>query len=337
MSCCLLASLLFSGCAVPGSEPTTTADLVATVSPRQAGVILGSETQCLYTEATAESALVGALAAAIVPKLVDRGVSALADWIEARRVAREQSFRASYTARGAGQLYTTAGKPLVKCVMIYRGLRGRATAADGDWTVDDLRTLGLREAPEFFLELKVEPAYNNVAFRLIPQRLDYQKTAAQRSKGSKDVLVVGVVEGAFGQAADAAGAGLGAFEVSFPALPEGTVWEKADMVGLTSQWIPMPAPPRNEDGEVISTIPISVLVNVQEAEEGSDLLLGVLGALSEAAAESKDSISEQISNDIIRRLGLEQPADSEEDAGAQGGDTGAQGGDTGAQGGEAQQ
>jgi hypothetical protein len=311
----LAASLVLGGCASIKKPAATPIKPGMTIATNQMGVILGSGNQCVYTENNAEAALIPAIAAVVIPKLVDYGVSAISSWLESRHKAREASFRSAATSRGAIELYSVKGNPTLLCVMIYRGNRGEAKADSEEWKIESLRKLGLASDPDFFLELRTEYAHNNTAFRLVPQRLEFRRSAAQRSNGRKDILVVGLVEGAFAQKDGSAGANLGSFEISLPGLEEGTTkWGAEQMNGLSSQWIPMPPLTRVKSptgAEVVSsTIPVSMLVTVEEDQQGSDLMLGVLGAFSDAATKSKDSISKLIADEVIRQLGLVQANDT---------------------------
>lgn len=303
-------AVLLSACATAGGKVDATAVVATTLAPAQVGVVLGEGAECIYTGATGTEGvgLVAAVAAAVVPKLVDKGVAALTDYLEKRRERRSAELVSSYSSRGAGELYSRNEETIVSCLIVYRGLRGepQGDPPGSSWTVDQLKGLGLASAPDFYLELRALYDASRTAFRLTPVRLEFLQTAARRSSGKKDVLVAGFFEQPFAGTGDtAAAARFGAFQVHFSDLPEGTTWGEDAMKGLTSQWIPLPAQPKNADGRPISTVPVSAFVSVTEAEEQGDLLLGVLGAVSEAVSESKDTISDKIANDILLRLGVE--------------------------------
>lgn len=324
----LLASLTM-GCASTGADLGVDPDLAVTAATDQTGVIVGAGEECVFTQDVGLEALgvVTGLVSAVLPKLVDQGVTALVDYLERRRDERKAEFSSSSSARGAAELYGFDGQPALSCLMVYRGKRGKPQTTTEVWTPAKLAKLGLAGPPDFFLETTLLFSSDGAAMRLAPLRLEYRRTAARRTSGKKDVLVAGFLEGVFAEGGAALKAArFGSFQMYFPALAEQTVWEGQDLLGISTQWIPLPAPTRNEAGTaVVSRVPLSVFVNVHETENEGDLLLGVLDALAETTSEEKDDISKTIADEIARRLGLETEEDEPGDAGGGGG-----GGDGGA-------
>lgn len=308
--------LLVAGCVPCGLRPDVSPQSVHLVQ----GVVLGyNDTDCFNTPVeTDENAATSEFIASFLGGAVTQGVDAIANWIEKRREERRASYGATFTARGFGELHDRKGHLQLKCVMIYRGARGEASTITEDWPKERLEKLSLATPPDFFLELSVATDEKATAFRLYPQRLEYRKTAAKRSRGVKDLMVAGIVESPY-RVALSDKSTVGVFNISFPGLPEGrskerpdgTVLDKKDMSNLSSQWIPIPPAFKEADKDLTSMAPVSVLVTVEEAEEGSDLMLGFLEALSAAARDSKDTISDQISASIVERLGLSKESEGD--------------------------
>lgn len=305
------------GCATSGRQPADQAPEVR-VESQQVAALLGAsgEDGCIFTEQqdVEDAGLLAVLGAVVIPKLVDAGVGALGDYLERKRDQRAEELIATYAARAAGELYDREGLPAVRCMMIARGERGVALGNDGDiWTQARLRRFGLAKAPDFFLELEVRLDSRRTAMRLMPVRLEFRQSAARRLKVSKDILVTGFFEQPFSGLVDEEGGGgkFGQFELYFTDVSRGTILSTEELKNFSTQWIPLPSPgPIDEAGVVASTGPVSVLVNVTEAEETADLLLGVVTALSAAVAEENDTISEAVAEEILKQLGI--PADDEE-------------------------
>lgn len=318
-SLCLVC--IFTGCASTSPSTTVDSDLAATIESGHLSAILGSSHECVFAgEPGVEAGFLGAVVGALLPTLVDKGVAGLTDYLAERRDERNAAYTASSSGRGASELYASNGRPDLTCLMVYRGERGIVGEDSDGWSVDDLKKLGLRTAPDFFLEAGFRYSFDGRSTRLVPLRLEYRKTAARRSSGTKDVLLSGYFEGVFAEGGEALeNARFGAFQLYFPGLSEGTILRREEMRGISTQWIPLPAPTMDkEDKEdkgsqaAVSLVPVSAFVNLQEAEKHGDLLLGVLGALSDATTEKKDEISEAIAEALADRLGLDEEEEDNE-------------------------
>ena len=172
------------------------------------------------------------LAIAAAPIIIPPLVSFVSDRIK----GFGENFNADYSGRGSDYFYkmdSTNGllEANNRCLCLTRGNFGDATGPDGNWTLSQLRNLGLIEAPDFYMESKLEFSKNSSSFRIKPSYLDFNKPGSKW--GNKKSLSISY---AF-EVPDSNSKAISVSLLSIPNLKSGTFLNESLLNKYSSQWI----------------------------------------------------------------------------------------------------
>ncbi|MGB6364252.1 MAG: hypothetical protein WBG64_16425 [Thermoanaerobaculia bacterium] len=252
-------------------------------------------------------ALLPAIAAIVLPKLVEKGL----DFLSGLLSKQLEDKNGSSTARGAEELFCPGRENLRINGITFE----RVALSEPD---DFGRS---QETRELLAEFDVIESMDRTAFRVELRSLDYQETSAlKRGKGRKDILITGIFESPFADVRSEEHAQAAIFGVFQLALQRVKIGSKMDFGEhpIQSQWIALPKPAaedkdKDEDededewededvGELsasqptLFTAPFSVLINVTETEQSGDLLVKAVEAFAETEDDLKDLLTEIIRN-----------------------------------------
>ena len=242
-------------------------------------------------------ALLPAIAAIVLPKLVEKGL----DFLSGLLSRQLEDKNGSSTARGADELFCPGREKLR-----INGITFERVALSEP---DDIGRS--EETRELLAEFDVIESMDRTAFRIELKSLDYQETSAlKRGKGRKDILVTGIFESPFADVRSEEHAQAAIFGVFQLGLQRVKIGSKIDFGEhpIQSQWIalPKPAAEAEDEGEdedlgelsvsqpTLFTAPFSVLINVTETEESGDLLVKAVEAFAETEDDLKDLLTDLI-------------------------------------------
>jgi hypothetical protein len=244
-------------------------------------------------------ALLPAIAALVLPKLVEKGL----DFLSGLLSKQMEDKNGSSTARGAEELFCPGRQELRVNGITFE----RVALSEPDQMGRS------EETRELLAEFDVIESMDRTAFRVELKSLDYQETSAlKRGKGRKDILITGIFESPFAdvRAEEHAQAAIfGVFQMGLQRVKIGSTMDFGEHP-IQSQWIALPKPATDDDdeweedelGELSSnqpslfTAPFSVLINVTETEESSDLLVKAVEAFAETEDDLKDLLTDIIRN-----------------------------------------
>ena len=248
-------------------------------------------------------ALLPAIAALVLPKLVEKGL----DFLSGLLSRQLEDKNGSSTARGAEELFCPGGAELRINGITFE----RVALSEPD---EFGRS---RETRELLAEFDVIESMDHTAFRVELRSLDYRETSAlKRGKGRKDILITGIFESPFADVRSEEHAQAAIFGVFQMGLQRVKIGSKMDFSEhpIQSQWIALPKPAVDGDddwededvGELsagqpsLFSAPFSVLINVVETEESGDLLVKAV----EAFAETEDDLKGLLTDIIRNALGV---------------------------------
>jgi hypothetical protein len=245
------------------------------------------------------AALLPAVAALVLPKLIEKGL----DFLSGLLSRQLEDKNGSSTARGAEELFCPG-----QARLRINGITFERVALSEP---DDLGRS--QETRELWAEFDVIESMDRTAFRVELESLDYQETSALKpGKGRKDILITGIFESPFADVRSEEHAQAAIFGVFQMGLQRVKIGSKIDFGEhpIQSQWIALPKPAVDTDedleneemGELgasqpsLFTAPFSVLINVTETEQSGDLLVKAVEAFAETEDDLKDLLTDIIKN-----------------------------------------
>jgi hypothetical protein len=242
-------------------------------------------------------ALLPAIAAIVLPKLVEKGL----DFLSGLLSKQLEDKNGSSTARGAEELFCPGQARLRINGITFE----RVALSEPD---ESGRS---EETRELLAELDVIESMDRTAFRVELKSLDYQETSAlKRGKGRKDILITGIFESPFADVRSEEHAQAAIFGVFQMGLQRVKIGSKMDFGEhpIQSRWIALPKPAADAEDEwedddageltasqpTLFTAPFSVLINVTETEQSGDLLVKAVEAFAETEDDLKDLLTDLI-------------------------------------------
>jgi hypothetical protein len=261
-----------------------------------------------------EAGMLAGLLSSLAPSIVEK----LVDFVAAYAEKRGREYSSTSTAAGSAAL---PPGPRKGCLIYVAGAFGDSAKADGEWTADKLRSLGLTRRPDVYVEWIVHTRDSGGRnLTITPVHLDFQKPQSIRTSGEARKNLSFVVElsaptdsppaalgqsgppaavpaGGAAQAAakpspatpiSSAGKTLAAFPVTFGEINVGSKFGPVALTGLTA---PMQVIDKSQY--------VNLLVTAVETEDGGDFLL----TFAEFITKNKSKISEKLTTGLQKAVG----------------------------------